>query len=70
MDASEDRIMELLGAKVEMTTTEIEAEFRRSGAQCPDGAVKVLMRMKQNGLVIGKLDRVRRGWVWSLPKEG
>jgi repressor of nif and glnA expression len=66
MTEEEDKIMELLRQNGEMSTTEIESEFTRKGESCPDGAVKHLMKMKTRGMVEEKMDRKKKGWVWSL----
>ncbi|HHD15483.1 MAG TPA: hypothetical protein ENK47_02120 [Euryarchaeota archaeon] len=66
MTREEEKILELLSGMGEMSTSEIEKEFSRLGESCPDGAVKHLMRLKSRGLVKGRMDRERRGWVWSL----
>ena len=62
----EDSILDMLRKRGEMSTSEIESEFTRSGESCPDGAVKHLMKMKMKGLVVGRMDREKRGWVWSV----
>jgi predicted transcriptional regulator len=62
----EERILELLKKEGELSTTEIEAEFTKKGESCPDGAVKHLMKLKTKGMILGRMDRNRKGWVWSL----
>jgi len=62
----EEMIMGLLKENGELSTTEIESEFTRKGESCPDGAVKHLMRLKARGLVSGRIDKEKKGWVWSL----
>ena len=66
MTIEEDKIFEMLKETGEMTTSEIEKEFTRKGDSCPDGAVKHLMRMKAKGLVSGRMDREKKGWVWNI----
>ena len=63
----EMEILNILRGKGELTTTEVEDAFRNSGIDCPDGAAKGLMKLKGRGLVKGRIDRERRGWVWSIP---
>jgi len=62
----EEMIMGLLKENGELSTTEIESEFTRKGESCPDGAVKHLMRLKARGLVSCRIDKEKKGWVWSL----
>jgi hypothetical protein len=66
MGEKEDILLKLLDGKGELTTSEVEAEMKGSGNECPDGAVKSLMRLKTMGLIEGRIDRVRRGWVWKV----
>ncbi len=66
MTIEEEKIVDMLKETGEMTTSEIEKEFTRKGDSCPDGAVKHLMRMKGQGLVAGRMDREKKGWVWNL----
>jgi len=61
----EEGILKILKEKGDMTTSEIEDNFRAEGIDCPDGAAKTLMRLKGQGRVLGRIDRERRGWVWS-----
>ncbi len=63
--SEEEKILEMLDEMGELTTSEIEKEFTRKGDSCPDGAVKHLMRMKGKGLVRGRMDKVKKGWVWT-----
>jgi predicted transcriptional regulator len=65
-EANEEMVLEYIRGSGERTTGEIEEHFRRSGGNCPDGAVKLLMRMKVKGLIKSRMDRERRGWVWYL----
>lgn len=65
MGESEVKVMRALNGGGEMTTTEVEAAIKASGDNCPDGAVKSLMRLKTQGLIEGRIDRERRGWVWK-----
>jgi hypothetical protein len=65
-EESEQKVLEFLRRSGESTTSELEQHFRSKGDDCPDGAVKVLMRMKVKGLVKSRMDRERRGWVWSV----
>lgn len=62
----EERIASILEEKGSLSTTEIEQIFTANGDSCPDGAVKHLMRMKAKGIVSGRMDREKKGWVWSL----
>ncbi len=64
MGEKEEMILRLLAGKGEMTTTEVEDAIKSSGGDCPDGAVKSLMRLKTQGVIEGRIDRERRGWVW------
>lgn len=66
MTEEEEKITEMLRENGEMSTTEIESEFTRKGESCPDGAVKHLMKMKTKGIVKGRMDREKKGWVWTL----
>jgi hypothetical protein len=65
MGEKEDLIVRLLVEKGEMTTSEVEAAIRGAGSDCPDGAVKSLMRLKTQGLIEGRIDREKRGWAWK-----
>ncbi len=65
-EESEQKVLGFLRLMGESTTSEIEDHFRGRGDDCPDGAVKVLMRMKVKGLIKSRMDRERRGWVWSV----
>jgi predicted transcriptional regulator len=65
-EESEQKVLKFLALRGECTTSEIEDHLRKAGEDCPDGAVKTLMRMKVKGLVIGRMDRERRGWVWAV----
>ncbi|MCU0799462.1 MAG: hypothetical protein MUC62_07305 [Candidatus Thermoplasmatota archaeon] len=69
-EESEHKVLALLRLSGESTTSEIEQHFRSRGEDCPDGAVKVLMRMKVKGLVKSRMDRERRGWVWTVAEVG
>lgn len=64
----EEKIIMLLKDKGELSTSEIELEFNKMGEACPDGAVRTLMRLKTKGLLAGRMDPARKGWVWSLNK--
>ncbi|MFO8052018.1 MAG: hypothetical protein R6V01_10045 [Thermoplasmatota archaeon] len=66
--ADEEKIITLLKEKGELSTTEIEREFNKKGMDCPDGAVRTLMRLKTRGLLVGRMDPAMKGWVWSLKK--
>jgi len=63
----EEKVLEILREKGEMTTSELEREFNQRGEDCPDGAVRTLMRLKTRGIISGRMDPARNGWVWSLP---
>lgn len=62
----EEKILKILGYKGELSTTEIEQEFNRIGEACPDGAVRTLMKLKTKGLINGRMDPSKKGWVWSI----
>jgi hypothetical protein len=64
MGEKDEVILRLLAGKGELTTSEVETAIRGAGNDCPDGAVKSLMRLKTQGLIEGRIDRERRGWVW------
>ena len=64
--AEEGKIIEILKEKGEMSTSELEQEFNRRGEDCPDGAVRTLMRLKTKGLIKGRMDPAKKGWVWSI----
>lgn len=66
MTEEEEKIIEILKEKGEMTTSEIESEFTRKGESCPDGAVKHLMRLKSRGEVSSRMEPSKKGWVWNL----
>ena len=66
IEPNEEMVLALLRGSGERTTQEIEEHFRKTGGDCPDGAVKLLMRMKVKGLIKSRMDRERRGWVWFL----
>ncbi|MGA1819390.1 MAG: hypothetical protein ACMUHU_00110 [Thermoplasmatota archaeon] len=63
----DEKILAILREKGEMTTSELEQEFNRRGEDCPDGAVRTLMRLKSKGSIRGRMDPARKGWVWSIP---
>ena len=63
----EGKIIEILKEKGEMSTSELEQEFNKRGEDCPDGAVRTLMRLKTKGILIGRMDPAKKGWVWALP---
>jgi hypothetical protein len=66
MGDKEEMIFKLLAVKGEMTTSEVEKAIKESGGDCPDGAVKSLMRLKTQGVLEGRMDREKRGWVWKM----
>lgn len=66
MSQMEERIVQVLRERGDLTTSEIEAILRGASIECPDGAVKSLMRLKGKGEVDGRIDRERRGWVWKV----
>ena len=68
-ERSEKVLFEMLTEKGEMTTSEIEREMRGRGEECPDGAVKGLMRLKVQGRIEGRMDKEKRGWVWSIKTD-
>ena len=63
----DEKILIILKQKGELSTSELEQEFSRRGENCPDGAVRTLMRLKTKGLIKGRMDPAKKGWVWSLP---
>ncbi len=63
---SAEMIMKLLTETRELTTGEIENAMMLEGTDCPDGAVKTLMRLKTKGVLTSRLDPARKGWVWSI----
>jgi repressor of nif and glnA expression len=65
----EKKIMLILKEKGEMSTTELEQEFNRRGEDCPDGVVRILMRSKMKGVINGRMDTSRKGWVWSIKDQ-
>jgi hypothetical protein len=66
MTRMEDEIIRVLKMKGELTTSEVEDTFRADGTDCPDGAAKTLMKLKTQGRIVGRIDREKRGWVWSV----
>ena len=66
--ADDQKILKILEEKGELSTSELEQEFNRRGEDCPDGAVRTLMRLKTKGLIKGRMDPAKKGWVWSLPE--
>jgi len=60
-----EKILLLIDARGEMTTSEIEREINMMSDGCPDGAVRVLMKMKTEGEINARIDPVKKGWVWS-----
>jgi repressor of nif and glnA expression len=64
----DEKILEILREKGEMSTSELEQEFNRRGEDCPDGAVRTLMRLKTKGLIKGRMEPAKKGWVWSIPE--
>jgi DNA-binding PadR family transcriptional regulator len=68
MGDKEEMLLKLLSEKGEMTTTEVEDAIKESGGDCPDGAVKSLMRLKTQGIIEGRIDREKRGWVWKTKR--
>ncbi|MDG6225031.1 MAG: hypothetical protein QCI82_05905 [Candidatus Thermoplasmatota archaeon] len=69
MSHMEERIVRVLRERGELTTSEIEEMLRGDSIECPDGAVKSLMRLKGKGEVEGRIDRERRGWVWKVREQ-
>jgi repressor of nif and glnA expression len=65
----DEKVLKILEEKGEMSTSELEQEFNRRGEDCPDGAVRTLMRLKTKGLIMGRMDPTKKGWVWSLPEK-
>ncbi|MFW3147268.1 MAG: hypothetical protein ACMUIE_10720 [Thermoplasmatota archaeon] len=63
----EEKIVEILRERGELSTSELEREFTSRGEDCPDGAVRTLMRLKTKGVIKGRMDPAKKGWVWSLP---
>ena len=66
MEDQENFLIDLLKERGSMTTAEIEKEVSRAKSDCPDGAVKTLMRLKTKGVLEGRMVPSKRGWVWSL----
>ena len=64
--AEEEKILMILEEMGEITTSELEREFKKRGEDCPDGAVRTLMRLKTRGIIKSRMDPSRKGWVWSL----
>jgi hypothetical protein len=68
MMTEDKKIIDILREKGEMSTSELEQEFNRRGEDCPDGAVRTLMRLKTKGVIVGRMDPAKKGWVWSIPE--
>lgn len=69
MEDQENFLVDLLRERGSMTTAEIEKEVSRVKSDCPDGAVKTLMRLKTKGVLEGKMVPSKRGWVWTLKEQ-
>lgn len=69
MEDQESFVIGLLRERGSMTTAEIEKEVSRAKTDCPDGAVKTLMRLKTKGVLEGKMVPSKRGWVWALKDQ-
>ena len=69
MEDQENYLVDLLRERGSMTTAEIEKEVSKAKSDCPDGAVKTLMRLKTRGVLEGKMVPSKRGWVWSLKEQ-
>lgn len=68
MEEMEKLLISVLQEHGELTTSEVEKRISTVNS-CPDGPVKLLMKLKREGVVVGRIDRGRKGWVWGL-KEG
>lgn len=61
-----ERILGILRERGPMTTREVEEVMKEEGEECPDGVARVLMQLKNKGLVEGRLDKRRGTWIWSV----
>jgi hypothetical protein len=59
-------VIQFLREHGKATTREIEMFVRNTGKQCPDEAVKFLMKLKMNGKIKGEVSAEAKGWVWFL----
>ncbi len=63
---AEKIIIDFLSKHGKATTREIEKAVQETGKQCPDDAVKFLIKLKSKGKIKGEVSMEARGWVWYL----
>lgn len=68
MEEMEKSLISVLREHGKLTTSEVEERISTVDS-CPDGPVNLLMKLKGRGVVVGRIDKERKGWVWGL-KEG
>jgi len=72
MDPAEEELGEAAKAIVEilkaspqpLTTRQIGEAMAKRRKRCPDATIVFLNRLRRKGLIQGRRDPERRGWVW------
>ncbi|MEM3342362.1 MAG: hypothetical protein QW728_06680 [Thermoplasmata archaeon] len=50
-----------------MTTSEIERASLKNNKRCPEGTIAALAMLRAKGVIIGRISRIRKCWIWYLP---
>lgn len=52
-----------------LTTVEVEKRMKEHDLRCPDDLVRVLSKMRKEGVVGGEWSSEKRSWIWWIRKE-
>lgn len=67
MDDAQKIILELL-LKQDATTGEVVMHLEKHGSKCPDDVVRLLNKMKKNGLIDGIRVDDNTLWLWTIKR--
>lgn len=52
-----------------LTTAEVEKRMKEHDLRCPDDLVRLLSKMRKEGVVGGEWSLEKRSWIWWTRKE-
>lgn len=61
---AEEFILKFLKVRGPLTTQQIEEKAKQGSVQCPDNAVRFLIKLKAKGKIKGEVSVEKKGWIW------